>query len=125
VKSNIEGNHNCVYSGIGDGVRKIYVTQGFRGLFAGLLPSLVKDCPYMAVYNLLNTRLKEEVNLKFFSQYERNKGTSPINFEGYKSPLLQFGCASISSSIATTIFYPLEVVKTRLQLYSTIQATSI
>lgn len=129
VKSNMEGNHIRVYSGIVDGLTTITRTQGIRGLFAGLVPSLVKDCPYMAVYNLLNNRLKEKVNLIFFTHYERSSSPSKalnnsINFEGYKSPLLQFGCASTSAIIATTIFYPLEVIKTRLQLYSTIQASS-
>jgi solute carrier family 25 protein 38 len=102
------------------------------GLYTGLLPSVLKDSPFAAVNLLLYSRLKDH----FVALDTRWRVLSPAATTAMagatgkgavaaaqtagpvtsQHPVLQFLSAFCSASIATTIFQPTEVIKTRLQL---------
>ena len=99
--------------------------DGVRGLYAGLLPSVLKDAPYSAVYLLLYTQSKTALNTL---AHRRGEQVQPAA-QSQAQPTAQvqvglavpFIAALIAASLATTLFHPLEVLKTRLQLVTAAQ----
>jgi solute carrier family 25 protein 38 len=85
--------------GLMEEINNLWNERGIRGFYRGLFPSVIKDSPYSAVYLAL---------------YANFKSLSPSFFY---SPLVHQACsAAAASALSTTLFQPLEVIKTRLQL---------
>ena len=130
VKTRVEGSGGRVYSSAVQGLSSILRTEGVGGLYAGLLPSLLKDCPFAAVYLVLYTQCKTamagwaagwELGSRGREKAEaaRLQGlTSAFHVQG-QTPIIQFSSALVAASAATALFQPLEVIKTRLQLQQT------
>ena len=130
-----QGSGHRVYKSVREGLTSIVRVEGVRGLYAGLLPSLLKDCPYSALYLLLYTQCKSALS-SWRKRWQRlgdgedrshyrleadsrtaGLGRTPLHVEG-QTPLIQFTAAFAAASLATSLFQPLEVLKTRLQLPS-------
>ena len=90
--------------------------DGVRGLYAGLLPSLLKDAPYSAVYLLLYTHAKSALHAALQPRHAQQPSPPPQS--QWQAALVPFAAAFLAASLATTAFQPLEVLKTRLQLLS-------
>ncbi|KAG8094722.1 hypothetical protein GUJ93_ZPchr0012g19747 [Zizania palustris] len=82
--------------------RDIWVHEGPRAFYRGLVPSLLGIVPYagidLAVYE----------TLKDVSKTYILKDSDP-------GPLVQLGCGTISGALGATCVYPLQVIRTRLQ----------
>ena len=121
VKTRIEGNAVSPYRGLFHGLHTIFYTEGIRGLYTGLIPSIMKDSPYSAVYLLCYSRLKT-----LFTDWDTTLGLSrhlpsilstPLTHAASgQHPVIQFSAAFIAGGLSTTLFQPTEVIKTRLQL---------
>lgn len=121
VKTRIEGNAVRPYHGLLDGLSTIYRTEGVRGLYTGLLPSVLKDSPYAAVYLLLYSRLKQqfvvwEGGLRWLDGGSSSSKPRRSDEELAGHPAIQFCSAFLAGGLATALFQPTEVIKTRLQL---------
>jgi solute carrier family 25 protein 33/36 len=81
-------------------MRQIAKTEGIRGLWRGLMPTLVGTVPSRAIY----------FNVYSFCKHELSKCSSEEN------PLVHFSSAGIAGVISTTITNPIWMIKTRLQL---------
>jgi len=88
------------YRGIADCLRRLVFTEGFMGLYKGLLPALTGIIPYagvdLAVYSLLKDK------------YIKRRKQQPTSLS-----LLGFGV--VSSISGQIVAYPLVVIRTRLQ----------
>ena len=127
-----QGSGGVVYRSAWQGLSSIVRHEGVRALYAGVLPSLVKDCPYAAVYLLLYTRLKERLTKLSTAWHSHSAAASlsaavpsrsslPRQSEWHvagQTPIVQFVSAFGAATVATVAFQPLEVLKTRLQLPS-------
>lgn len=118
VKTRIEGNAVRPYNGLFDGLSTIYRTEGVRGLYTGLLPSVLKDSPYSAVYLLLYSRLKQQFVVWEGGLHWLDGDSGPRRSaeELAGHPVIQFCSAFLAGGLATALFHPTEVIKTRLQL---------
>ena len=143
VKTRMEGTAGRPpYRSPLQGLTSILQLEGARGLYAGLVPSLLKDCPYAALYLLLYARTKAA--LAALAAPDRLYGQTPLTHFAAGRPTAtppwpplplshrpdRAGCAGVlllllwfalcsaflAASAATTLFQPLEVIKTRLQL---------
>ena len=72
--------------------------ERLRGLFSGVVPTLIRDAPYSGLYLLMFTNMREVMD---------------VNQE---SPLGTFVAAMLAGGVATVVTHPPDVVRTRLQL---------
>jgi len=88
------------YNGITDTLRKVYVQEGLKAFYKGMLPSMLGILPYAGVditaFELLKEWLIEE-------------------YDGAPPPHMILGAGMLSSSLAQFSAYPFALVRTRLQ----------
>lgn len=88
------------YQGIIDCARKVWIQEGWRSFYRGLLPSMIGILPYAGVDITAFELLKEHI----LDEYD-----------GVPPPHLILGAGMLSSSLAQFSAYPLALVRTRLQ----------
>ena len=89
-------------AGMVGAVKTILRLEGGRGLVLGLVPTLLRDAPYSALYLMFYNKLKA------VTAGEEPSGTS--------GSLTRFSCGLLAGALATVIVQPADVVKTELQL---------
>lgn len=88
------------YYGIADTARQVFVQEGWRAFYRGMVPSMLGILPYAGVdittFELLKEHLLDE-------------------YDGRPPAHMVLGAGMLSSSIAQFSAYPLALVRTRLQ----------
>ncbi|KAK4488916.1 hypothetical protein RD792_004706 [Penstemon davidsonii] len=82
--------------------KEIWVQEGPRAFYKGLIPSLLGIIPYAGIDLAVYETLKDMAR-KYILQ------------DGEPGPLVQLSCGTISGSLGATCVYPLQVVRTRMQ----------
>ncbi|PON50498.1 Mitochondrial carrier protein [Trema orientale] len=82
--------------------RDIWVHEGTRAFYRGLLPSLLGIIPYAGI-DLAAYETFKDMSNKYISD------------GGEPGPLIQLGCGMASGALGATCVYPLQVVRTRKQ----------
>ncbi|KAL5171866.1 Calcium-binding mitochondrial carrier protein SCaMC-1 [Glycine soja] len=82
--------------------KDIWVQEGPRAFYRGLIPSLLGIIPYAGIDLAAYETLKD-----MSKQY--------ILHDGEPGPLVQLGCGTVSGTLGATCVYPLQVVRTRMQ----------
>lgn len=106
------------YKSMLDGIGKIYRTEGILGFYRGLIPALVnvaQGAVQLSVYDLLKNY---KLNSKIASKKKRqdNQRLDTIEY---------LYLSALSKMIATCCFYPLQVLRSRLQVQMGPQARSL
>ncbi|KAI4336411.1 hypothetical protein L6164_014942 [Bauhinia variegata] len=86
---------------LGTLTRDIWVQEGPRALYRGVIPSLLGIIPYAGI------DLTAYETLKDLSRRYILEDSEP-------GPLVQLGCGTISGALGATCVYPLQVIRTRL-----------
>ena len=86
--------------GVVEAVRTIIRLEGVRGLVSGLLPTILRDAPYSAIYLMFYNNLKQITTAE----------------ADHKKSLKHFMCGLVAGALATVLVQPADVVKTELQL---------
>ncbi|XP_015784732.1 mitochondrial glycine transporter [Tetranychus urticae] len=93
------------YANVWIAIQNIYQSEGFKGSFRGLLPTLFRDVPFSGLYYLCYSQLKQTlVNGK-----QNSPELLPRSFK-------TFVCGLIAGLFASTVTHPADVVKTRIQI---------
>ncbi|GMJ05915.1 ATP/phosphate carrier 2 [Hibiscus trionum] len=87
---------------LGKLTKDIWVQEGPRAFYKGLVPSLLGIIPYAGIDLTVYETLKD------FSR-------SYIVQDSEPGPLVQLGCGTISGALGATCVYPLQVIRTRMQ----------
>ncbi|CAG2103635.1 unnamed protein product [Medioppia subpectinata] len=95
------------YKTLRQALRHTYVSEGPRGLIAGLMPTLMRDAPFSGLYYMFYSQLRQMAL--------RSSSTSPSNQS--ISPILTFTIGLNAGLLASIVTQPMDVVKTRMQLY--------
>ncbi|KAL6545642.1 anaphase-promoting complex subunit 2 [Orobanche gracilis] len=82
--------------------RDIWVQEGPRAFYRGLVPSLLGIIPYAGI-DLTAYETLKDMSRKY------------ILHDGEPGPVVQLGCGTISGALGATCVYPLQVVRTRMQ----------
>ncbi|GAB2284058.1 anaphase-promoting complex subunit 2 [Dionaea muscipula] len=82
--------------------RDIWVKEGPKGFYRGLIPSLLGIIPYAGI-DLAAYETLKDMSKKY------------ILHDNDPGPLVQLGCGTISGAVGATCVYPLQVVRTRMQ----------
>ncbi|KAN0014641.1 hypothetical protein ACTFIU_000959 [Dictyostelium citrinum] len=90
------------YTGIFDGIKKTIKVEGFKGLYKGVIPSL-----WLTFHG--GIQMSSYEHIKFYFSTNSGKSLDSLNASEI------FIASSVSKFLASTILYPFQVVKTRLQ----------
>ncbi|CAN0915942.1 Calcium-dependent mitochondrial ATP-magnesium/phosphate carrier protein 2 [Linum grandiflorum] len=82
--------------------RDIWMHEGPRAFYKGLVPSLIGIIPYAGIDLAAYEKLKEMAKTYLLNDSEAG-------------PLVQLGCGTISGAAGATCVYPLQVIRTRMQ----------
>ncbi|KAA3460104.1 mitochondrial adenine nucleotide transporter ADNT1-like isoform X1 [Gossypium australe] len=102
----VQNPHGIKYSGTIQGLKYIWKTEGFRGMFKGNGTNCARIIPNSAV--------------KFFSYEEASKGILYLyrqqsgNEDAQLTPLLRLGAGACAGIIAMSATYPMDMVRGRL-----------
>jgi solute carrier family 25 protein 38 len=102
VKARMEWLAPGTYASSRHAFQLVLKEEGVRGLYRGLVPTLVRDVPFSGLYVLIYKRLKVILESKL-----PQVPSYGVNFSSGV-------CAGI---LATTLVHPADVVKTRMQLH--------
>jgi solute carrier family 25, member 39/40 len=95
-------------------LRRIFQTEGFTGLYAGLAPTLVMGVPNTVLYFVSYEELKEQLLIlsssSSSSKQQQQSSTSTSTSWSYFIPALAGAGARVVASLATA---PLELIRTR------------
>eukprot|EP01029_Cantina_marsupialis_P028799 TRINITY_DN778015_c0_g1_i1.p1 TRINITY_DN778015_c0_g1~~TRINITY_DN778015_c0_g1_i1.p1 ORF type:complete len:305 (-),score=68.13 TRINITY_DN778015_c0_g1_i1:768-1682(-) len=113
VKTRMEwatGSHSNTYSVF----KQICKNEGARGLFSGVVPTLIRDAPYSGLY------------VAFYQQIKQihNKVIPTENRPHWKDTAINMNSSLIGAAVATALTHPADVLKTRFQLVSTVEAST-
>ncbi|CAN1242067.1 Calcium-dependent mitochondrial ATP-magnesium/phosphate carrier protein 2 [Linum perenne] len=87
---------------LGTLTREIWVHEGPRAFYKGLVPSLIGIIPYAGI------------DLAAYESLKDMSKTYLLN-DSEAGPLVQLGCGTISGAAGATCVYPLQVIRTRMQ----------
>lgn len=102
----VQNPHNIKYSGTIQGLKYIWRTEGFRGLFKGNGTNCARIVPNSAV--------------KFFSYEQASKGILHFyrqqtgNEDAQLTPVLRLGAGACAGIIAMSATYPMDMVRGRI-----------
>uniref|UniRef100_A0A0B7AMB2 Mitochondrial glycine transporter n=1 Tax=Arion vulgaris TaxID=1028688 RepID=A0A0B7AMB2_9EUPU len=91
------------YKSLSDGIRSTYAKEGFRALYSGLAPTLLRDVPFSGIYLMFYTHMKNLTS---------ENGTT-------SAPYVNFTNGVLSGLLASFVTQPADVIKTNMQLYPT------
>lgn len=118
------------YSGLIDGLTKLYCHEGFRGLYKGFIPGL-----WGTSHGAIQFMLYEEFK-KTYSNYRSvpidTKLVNGLIYNDYvrldalylQGPFLYVSMAASSKLLAVCLTYPYQVVRARLQVQNGISRSS-
>eukprot|EP00775_Hariotina_reticulata_P002818 gene2818-3111_t len=104
VKTRMEygGPNHVSYKNTGHALMTIAATEGPKGLFRGLWPTVLTNAPFSALYYMLYTKMKSTLS----ESQQLQLHTTAINF-------VSGVCAATAATLLTQ---PTDVVRTRMQL---------
>ena len=91
------------YKSMAHAARSIYATEGVRGLYSGLLPTLARDAPYSGLYLFFYTQLKDITYAHIVSPHSD------------LADVANFTCGVIAGLNASLVTHPADVLKTKMQ----------
>ncbi|XP_014679058.1 PREDICTED: solute carrier family 25 member 38-A-like [Priapulus caudatus] len=102
LKTRFESQH-YKYGSIQKAFHHIYKHEGMKGLYSGLLATLLRDCPFSGLY------------LMFYKQ--THNLVPKQTMEGQYVPLVHFSCGIVSGVLASAATQPADVIKTKIQIF--------
>jgi len=94
------------YQSLRHALKVTYSTEGTRGLFSGLTPTLLRDAPFSGLYFMFYSQLKLLL-----------PSTSTSSPSSHAKPIGTFMCGLTAGLAASLVTHPFDVVKTKMQLH--------
>eukprot|EP01012_Entosiphon_sulcatum_P023179 TRINITY_DN2815_c0_g1_i1.p1 TRINITY_DN2815_c0_g1~~TRINITY_DN2815_c0_g1_i1.p1 ORF type:complete len:359 (-),score=36.22 TRINITY_DN2815_c0_g1_i1:115-1170(-) len=104
IKTRLTASRKAHYRGMAHCLASTIKTEGYRGLYKGLHPSLLGIIPYAGIDLTIYEYLKNTAR--------RRAGTT----ETATAPYIPFCCGLVSTTVGSAVCYPLQLIRTRLQV---------
>lgn len=112
LTTELEGHEH--YRGIRDAFRKIYQTEGIRGFYSGIGPTLGVAVPNFAIsYSVYGTLKEHAVEDELFYNLRRIDADSG---EPRLGLILTVLCGAASGIVATGLTFPMDTIRRRMQI---------
>jgi solute carrier family 25 (mitochondrial phosphate transporter), member 23/24/25/41 len=102
------------YRGIADAFKKIYQTEGLLGFYSGIAPTMLVAVPNFAIsYSVYGTLKEYTLDDELFYNLRRidtDSGEPKLGF------LLTVGCGAFSGFVATSLTFPFDTIRRRMQI---------
>jgi Mitochondrial carrier protein len=112
LSTEFEGREH--YRGIPDAFSKIYRTEGVRGFYSGILPTLLVAVPNFAIsyttYGTLKEYMMDDDLFYNLRRVDAESGEAKLGF------LLTVACGAASGILATLITFPMDTIRRRMQV---------
>ncbi|GAU91906.1 hypothetical protein RvY_04073-2 [Ramazzottius varieornatus] len=92
------------YSSVFGAFKSTVMTEGFRSLYSGIIPTLLRDAPFSGIYLMFYEMLKSRI-----------KSHLP---ESNWTPVTHFSAGLAAGLLASIVTHPFDVIKTQIQLTS-------
>lgn len=107
------------------GVLQLAQLEGLRGLYAGLIATMVRDVPFSGLYFLFYSKLRGLSGAASYSVGSSNPATAYEHTRQRRpSHLINFSIGSVAGLTAALVTQPFDVIKTWQQLTSTRSASA-
>lgn len=117
MKVRFESNYYA-YGSLASAARGIYLTEGFRGFFAGFGATAIRDAPYAGLYVYVYELSKAQLSGLAMARMEHGDGGG--GSDGKLSSLatlsINFSSGLAAGFGATLLTNPFDVMRTRMQL---------
>lgn len=97
------GLSSTQYSGIMDALRGTYRTEGVRGMYRGVMPTIWGVAPYAGLNFMVFQSLRDK---------------APLDINGHPDMLYILGCGAVAGACGQTAAYPLDLLRRRFQMSS-------
>lgn len=115
IKTRFEAGDRAYGKGVVRNLVGILKRERLRGLFRGVIPTVLRDAPFSGIYLLIYTRLSRLVNPA--GAEGRGVDSSRRALTGsVPRPLLTFATGVVAGALGTVITNPADLVRTRMQL---------
>jgi hypothetical protein len=104
------GPNHLSYKNTGHALVTIARTEGPSGLYRGLMPTVLTNAPFSALYYMIYTKLKVALGT-WQTSSSAGSGSS-----GWNSTAINFVSGVCAATAATLLTQPTDVVRTRMQL---------
>lgn len=112
LTTELEGHEH--YRGINDAFRKIYRSEGIRGFYSGIGPTLCVAVPNFAIsYTVYGTLKEHAVEDELFYNLRRIDADSG---EPRLGLVLTVVCGAASGIVATGLTFPMDTIRRRMQI---------
>lgn len=118
VKTRMEygGPNHIRYNNTAHALATIARTEGPSALWRGLLPTVLTNAPFSALYYMIYTKLKVALGSLQSSGNFGGKSSSSEQAGGWNSTAVNFVSGVCAATVATLLTQPTDVVRTRMQL---------
>jgi hypothetical protein len=114
LTTELEGHEH--YQGIRDAFRKVYQTEGLKGFYSGVGPTLLVAVPNFAIsYTVYGTLKEYTLDDDLFYNLRRIDADSGEPKLGF---WLTVGCGAWSGILATLVTFPMDTIRRRMQIQS-------
>lgn len=112
LTTELEGSEH--YRGITDAFTKIYRTEGFKGFYSGIAPTLLVAVPNFAIsYTTYGTLKEYMIDDDLFYNLRRIDAASGESKLGFA---LTIACGAASGILATLVTFPMDTIRRRMQV---------
>jgi hypothetical protein len=114
LTTELEGHEH--YKGIRDAFQKVHQTEGLRGFYSGVGPTLLVAVPNFAIsYTVYGTLKEYTLDDDLFYNLRRIDADSGEPKLGF---WLTVGCGAWSGILATLVTFPMDTIRRRMQIQS-------
>ena len=116
IKTRFEAGDRAYGKGVFRNLVGILKRERLRGIFRGVIPTILRDAPFSGIYLLIYTRLSKLVSDYAWADLNIAEASRGGLFAYVPRPAITFATGVVAGALGTIITNPADLVRTRMQL---------